>query len=259
MSSVASTAEDVNNESLLELFRARVAEDLMLLAKLHDCEPDAALIIELNKLDFPQSLTLLPETDLAAESQLLMKQTLVEIEVSQKQKHIMNDLAADYAAIYLNHSISASPEESVWLDEDSLMCQDSMFQVRSWLETYGLAIENWRVRPDDHLVYQLQFIATLLIIDNEPESLEKAATFMDEHLLRWLGNFAERVLQRCDTTYFASIAVITANYCEELRNTLAELTHQVRPTREEIDERMKPKQGKQDVEVSFMPGLGPVV
>ena len=258
MSHAVQSTLETTDKNLLELFRARVAEDLMLLAKLHDSEPDKALIEELNKLEFPQSLTLLPETGPANEAMLLMKQTLLEIKTSEQQS-VMDDLAADYAAIYLTHSFSASPEESVWLDEDSLMCQDSMFQVRSWFETYGLGIENWRVRPDDHLVYQLQFIATLLILDNESESIEKAAAFMDEHLLRWLGNFAERVLERCDTTYFASIAAITATYCEELRDTLAKMINKPRPTREEIDIRMRPNQGQQEVEVSFMPGMGPVV
>jgi len=40
-------------------------------------------------------------------------------------------LAADFAAIYLNHSIQASPCESVWLDEEGLMRQQPMFKVNA--------------------------------------------------------------------------------------------------------------------------------
>jgi len=255
----AATQEKLVPDVLL-LFRNRVAEDVLLLATLHDHEPDLSLVSELLKLDFPNCLTLLPDSGPATESILLMKQTLEEVKLQgKKDADIMDMLAADYASIYLNHNISASPEESVWLDEDSLMYQNSMFQVRSWFKSYGLGIPDWRLRPDDHLVYQMQFIATLLNLDEKVETLAKVSTFMDEHLLRFLGNFAERVLQRCDTSYFACIAVITAAYCEELRNTLAEILNQPRPSREEIEDRMKPKPAPKEVTTSFMPGMGPVV
>ncbi len=243
---------------LLELFRERVAEDLLLLATLNDREPDEALLQEIRALDFPRCLTLLSKTAAGEEAVSLMRQTLSDLP-AKPDDGILDELAADYASIYLNHNISASPEESVWLDEDSLKCQDSMFQVRTWYESNGLGIPDWRIRSDDHLVYQLQFIAALLNLDDKRETLEKIGTFMDEHLLRWLGNFAERVLGRCDTAYFAAVVAVTASYCEELRDTLAEILQQSRPRREDIEERMKPQPTQQEVSVSFMPGMGPAV
>ncbi len=242
----------------LTTFRMRVAEDLNLMATLHAHEPDAALLKELKKIDFPFCLTLIPESGPGAQSMFLLEEalTLLSTDVSQST---LDDLAADYASIYLNHNISASPEESVWLDEDSLVCQQSMFDVRTWYETYGLEIPDWRQRPDDHLVYELQFIARLLERDEDLKTLEQITVFMDEHLLRWLGNFGERVLGRCDTQYFASVAALTAAFCEDLRDVLAEVLEQPRPTREEIEERMKPKQATQDEALQYMPGIGPAV
>lgn len=254
----AATMSSVEAPDLLKLFRERVAEDLLLLATLNDREPDAAVLQEIKVLEFPTCLTLLPKTETGEEVMRLMQQTLSELP-EEVGEDLLDDLAADFASIYLNHNISASPEESVWLDEDSLKCQDSMFQVRNWYESYGLEIPDWRIRPDDHLVYQLQFIAALLNLDDKTETLEKVSTFMDEHLLRWLGNFAERVLARCDTAYFAGVASVTASYCEELRDNLAEILQQPRPSREAIEDRMRPKSAPQEVDVSFMPGVGPVV
>ena len=40
-----------------------------------------------------------------------------------------DELAADFAAIYLTHGLSASPYESVWLDEEGLAMQGPMFQT----------------------------------------------------------------------------------------------------------------------------------
>jgi len=256
MSSVS--ASTIGAHDLLALFRQRVAEDLLLLATLHEREPDKTLLEEIKALDFPLCLTLLPETGPGFDALKLMRQTLVDLPKTLDDR-LLDELAADYASIYLNHNISASPEESVWLDEDSLKYQDSMFQVRAWYESCGLAISDWRIRPDDHLVYQLQFIAALLKRDEKTETLVKTGAFMDEHLLRWLGNFAERVLGRCDTAYFGALAGLSASYCESLRDNLAEILEQPRPRREDIEQRMKPKPGQQEVSVSFMPGVGPVV
>jgi len=217
---------------VLSTLREHVAEDLQLLATIHDAEPGAVLLNELKAQVFPSCLTLLPDTQPGTDAMALMHQALSALPDDPDQV-TLDDLAADYASIYLNHNISASPEESVWLDEDSLMCQQSMFQVRSWYESHGLGIPDWR--------------------------LEQAAMFMDEHLLRWLGNFGERVLARCDTPYFAGAAALTAAYCEALRDILAEVLQQPRPSREEIEERMQPRQQTESVPVAFTPGIGPVV
>ena len=256
--SLAITLSTTAAPELLHAIRKHVSEDLQLLATLHDREPEAALIAELKAMGFPSCLTLLPTTGPATEAIALVQHALLALPDAPDQA-TLDDLAADYASIYLNHNIGASAEESVWVDEDSLMCQLSMFQVRTWYESFGLGIPDWRQRPDDHLVYELQFIAWMLNQDDEIETLEQVATFMDEHLLRWLGNFGERVAARCDTPYFAGVCALTAVYCEELRDILAELTQQPRPSREEIDKRMKPRQPVEEVPVTFTPGVGPVV
>lgn len=251
-------AEIDREQEFLAQFRSRVAEDLRILAALHDREPDPALAGELRAIDFPRCLTLPLADGPAQEAVMIMEQSL-NLLPPEPGKKVLDELAADYASIYLNYGIGASPEESVWLDEDGLICQDAMFQVRQWYESYALEAPDWRTRSDDHLVYQLQFIAHLLELDHEFHTLEQAARFMDEHLLRWLGSFAERVMQRCDTPWFAGAEGVTAAYTEELRDTLCEILQQPRPTPEEIEERMQPRKQAEEVPVTFMPGMGPVV
>ncbi len=238
--------------------RKRLAEDLRILAALHDRPPTAETFAELRALDFPHSSTLAPSDGPLAETAGLLTSVLAEIP-DPPDSGLLDELAADHASIYLNYGIGASPLESVWFDDDGLICQDAMFQVRQWYERHGLGVNDWRVRPDDHLVYQLQFIAFLLEQGEDAGSLEEAATFMDEHLLRWIGSFAERVLQRGGTPWFGAVAAFTAAWCEALRDTLAASLGRPRPSPEEIEERMKPKRPVEEVPVAFMPGMGPVV
>lgn len=236
-----------------------VAEDLRMLSVLHAGEPDADLIGVLRDERFPAGLGLRLTSTTGREACELVAEVLTMLPPDMDRR-ALDELAADYAGIYLNHRIQASPEESVWIDEENLTHQDSMFQVREWYARYGMAAPDWRTRPDDHLVLELEFIGRLLSGDVDRQCLQAAARFMDEHLLRWLMDFSERVAARCDTAYFAGIAMLTGTYCEELRDLIAEVLDEPRPSKEEIDERMQPRtQVVNEVPVKFMPGMGPAV
>ncbi|MES9827614.1 MAG: molecular chaperone TorD family protein [Candidatus Thiodiazotropha sp.] len=249
---------DKSSVKLLQTFYQAVADDLEMLALLHVKEPDCKILEALRDCNFPYSMGLKLVTQEGINAIDLMGR-VVESLPDRFDDDFLDLLAADYADIYLNHSLQASPLESVWLDEEQLTCQESMFQVRTWYEIYGLMVENWRIRPDDDLVLQLQFVSHLFSISESEKNLKDAARFMDEHLLRWLGEFSNRVANRCATPYFAAVGLLTAVYCEELRDLLAIVIDQPRPSREEIEERMKPNAPKEQVSLCYMPGMGPAV
>lgn len=253
-----STAETLIAEDPLTVFCSAVAEDLSILAMLHDVEPDKKLLSSLRSEGFTSSLGLRLKSDEGKKSLAFFDKTLHDLP-KEIVTETLDQLAADYASIYLNHGIHASPEESVWIDEENLICQDSMFQVRNCYERHGLGVADWRIRPDDHLVMQLRFLQFLFEKNPDLETFGEVAQFMDEHLLRWLMQFSDRVANRCDTPYFAGLSLVTAYYCEELRDLLANILDEPRPTDEEIEERMKPKRQAESVSVSFMPGMGPAV
>jgi TorA maturation chaperone TorD len=172
----------------------------------------------------------------------------------------LDALAADYADIYLTYKLRVSPCESVWLDEDGLIMQEPMFQIREWYKKYGLAAQNWRERTDDHLVLQLHFVSHLIGSGAGTAQLAEAARFLDEHLLRWIHPFAERVASRSATPFYAGLAALTAMYVEELRELLAELLGEPRPTAEEIEQRMSPAQAEgefQDIPIVSVPATTP--
>jgi len=263
-----------------------VSQDLQQLAVLHDREADKELIVALREVEFPYNLGFPPlpleslgkgnilateekpkskneteETRELIDPQRLFATALEELpEVLTKK--VLDRLAVDYADIYLTHGLHASPFESVWLDEDHLLQQEPMFKIRGWYKRYGLGIADWRIRSEDHLVLQLQFIALLL----DPEAsfakeipLEKrfknAALFMDEHLLLWLPDFCLRVAQRCSTDFYASAAVLTHTYVEQLRDTLADITGIERPTAEEIAQQLVASKPIVEEPITFMPGV----
>ncbi|MCU7916812.1 MAG: molecular chaperone TorD family protein [Candidatus Thiodiazotropha sp. (ex Epidulcina cf. delphinae)] len=242
----------------LKVFCQAVADDMAMLSSLHDKEPDAGLLQALREEGFPDGLGLELIGESGQRAFDLMKRALAALP-EQIDDAVLDELAADFANIYLNYGIHVSPEESVWIDDENLTCQESMFQVRAWYEAYGLMADNWRIRPDDHLVLQIRFLAHLFSVVQSEADIKQAGRFMDEHLLRWLSFFSEDVATRCNTAYYVGVALLTDAYCEELRDLLATILDESRPSQEEIDERMRTTRKPQEAPVSFMPGMGPAV
>jgi len=253
--------------ALLQQWSEAVSQDLLQIAALHDREADGVLISALREVNFPYNLGLKITTKIGDEKNgFHSPKRFVETALQELPEEIdqaMTDrLAVDYADIYLNHSLHASPFESVWLDEDNLIQQEPMFQIREWYERYNLKTDNWRIRSEDHLVLQLQFIATLFdpnfhLVEKSllQKRMQDATMFMDEHLLLWISEFSTLVSQRCSTDFYASIAVLTNTYIQELRDTLTGITGIKRLTAEEIEEKRRLNIPIKEEPISFVPGV----
>lgn len=200
------------------MFLDLAAGDLVLLARLHERELTGDLLAELRKRPFAAQMALAPDDEEGRAAFAVLDAALASEECDGSPA-AMDRLAADFAAIYLNHTWSVSPCESVWVDPEGLVLQEAMFEIRRWYHHYGLAAANWRMMSDDHLVQQLRFIAHLLAheIDHAPKD---AAAFADHHVLRWVEPFAARVAQRCQTQFYAGLALVTAVTLKRLRRLL---------------------------------------
>lgn len=241
----------------LTFFQA-LADDASTLALLHERELDAEVIADLRRLNFPYNLALLPlgQTESAYQ---FMREALAQLPPSLDAA-TLDQLACDYAAIYLNGSLNVSPSESVWVSDDHLACQDAMFELRERYAAIGLRSPDWRKRPDDHLCYQLHYLARrLAMLEQAPPTLglEELATFLDDHLLRWLADFAGKVAQRCDTPLYAALNLLTSAWVEQLREHMMQALGTPRPTQEQVAlRRRKPVEA---VPMVFVPGTGPTL
>jgi TorA maturation chaperone TorD len=239
-----------------------LGDDLRQLAALHDRELDRERIATLRADGFPESLGLLPQGQAGRDATQILLDALGGLDDPPSDKEL-DDLAADYADLYLNHGLQTSPLESVWLDEEGLTHQGPMFEVRDYYQRHGLGSAAWRVRSDDHLCLQLEFLAFLFEqaadATNPQVLFIEAANFLDEHLLRWIPEFGLRTAHRCATPFYAGLGLLTAGYVEELRQLLEEALGQARPTADEIEERMHPAAEAIPVAAptAYVPGVAP--
>lgn len=194
---------------------ALAAEDLRALAWLHAEERSPDVLAALFGNGFPETLTLATPDTPAAQAMYAALRALAGDDCDGTPAEgalpasSADDLAADYAAIYLTHGLRAAPFESVWRDEDHLMLQGPTFAVRDFYKKHGLQVSNWRERADDHLTHELNFVAHLLRGGEERE----AARFLAQHLMQWLPDFAKRVAQRAATPVYAALALLTESCC----------------------------------------------
>ncbi len=229
-----------------ELFAA-LADDLEQLIRLHDRELDAATLAALRTTDFPAGLALPPEGEAGQLAYANMAAAVAE-QIS------LDELAADFAAIYLNNSLGASPYESVWLSDDHLACAAPMFELRERYAGIGLQAADWRSRFDDHFVLQLQYVRHVLL---DPAARSAAAGFIDEHVGYWFPDFAQRVSAHCATSFYAALAELTHVWLLRCRQLLGEIHGQPVPSRQSVSERIHRKLALEKAEVApirFMPG-----
>lgn len=201
--------------------RAALADDIGVLVRLHDREADAALLARLKSADPAQWFSLSLDGEAFAQASRLLVDAIAALGPSERD---LDMLAAEYAAIYLNYDYQAAPTESVWRDEENLERQAAMFMTRAWYARYGVRAANWRLRSDDHIVNELEFLGRVLGATERDDSLADAARFLRDHLMVWIPEFARRVTMRCEAAFYAGAALLTHAYLESLADLLGEAT-----------------------------------
>lgn len=236
--------------------RAAVADDIAVLARLHD-DPSPEVIDALAAIPPTQWLQLGLGSARAADGRALLADALTAWSGPVPQD-ASDEIAVDHANIYLLYTYRAAPSESPWRDPEGLERQSPMFDVADWYRRHGLAAQDRQKRPDDHLVVELQFLAWLIDPSTGPAELAEAAAFLDQHLLAWVPQFCDRVATRCATPYFAGIALLTAAYLDELRDELAQRAGLPRPVAA-VDGAVKPVEptSASEVMTRYIPGAAP--
>lgn len=144
------------------------------------------------------------------------------------------DLAVDYARIFLAAGVyegeTAVPYESVYTSPEGIMMQDSRDEVVRVYRRNGLVIPLDLQVPEDHLAFELEFMAHLskrieaaLVAGEDTRSLmEEQRQFIDEHLLNWVPALQKRVESFAKLPFYPAMVALTLCYVRENRAVLEE-------------------------------------
>jgi TorA maturation chaperone TorD len=216
-------SDDAAPSGLTAAQRIALHDDLLLLARFHDREPDAEMLSALRAQPADGWLSLRLEGGEFAVARTLLNDAFAGLP-DPVDAAALDELAAEFAALHLNFTYRAAPAESPWRDDEGLERQHAMFAVRRWYRRLGLAAADWRKRSDDHIVTELTFLARALRDADSAAAILLAARFLREHPLAWVPHFAARARKCCRLPLFAGFAVLTSAYLRELAELLASLT-----------------------------------
>lgn len=239
------TSKIRKEENEINDFAICVADDLNLLSAVQRTELTKDTIRQLQELVFPLNLNFVLKDKQVTR---YVGDTLNEIN-QNLNKETLDELAVDFANIYLVHTYQASPYESVWLDEESLMQQQPMFDIKKEYDKHNLQFDE-QERYADHICLQLDFIAFLMNKAQTNEALNDVGVFMDNHILRWVKLFSGRVAKHALTEFYASFVILTTIYLEELRDLIEEITGIQR-----VNPELEKKQVFEDIPMKFIPGV----
>lgn len=142
-------------------------------------------------------------------------------------------LRADFIALFVGPDhVAAPPWESVYLSRDHLLFDVQTLQVRQDYARFGLEIPRLNREPDDHISFELLFVAHLLDLSAQAAArgengealrcLAAARDFIARHPRRWVDEFAARLEQHAGTGFYRGMGRLLAGSLAALEERLNE-------------------------------------
>lgn len=145
--------------------------------------------------------------------------------LARRGANARQDLAVDYARVFLGAGVdekdSAVPYESVHRSETGLLMQEQRDQVYAAYLKYGFKVREELHVPEDHLGFELEFLGLMCERASGAQGQERAEmladmrAFMQEHVLSWLPQLANRVDGCARHKFYPAMMRIIEGYVRE--------------------------------------------
>ena len=179
--------------------------------------PDRAFLSELVRQRVFEEIPFLSPDSAEPARKLLMQWTeCCEEHLSDGD---FENIKAEYTRLFVGFRRVIAPLwESVYFNRDRMVFQQQTFQVRAMYTKYGLEVDAKGHEPDDHLSYELLFIARLFDICAEHlrkgedalfnENLSDLRSFILCHPLTWVPKWNKLVQKEASTDFYRGYALL---------------------------------------------------
>ncbi|MBS0972473.1 TorD/DmsD family molecular chaperone [Serratia rubidaea] len=166
----------------------------------------------------PQDPLLVPLFSLIKEGKLQQHWPLEQDELLQRlqqgcEPHL---LAADFNALFVGSECSVSPLRSSYVEGAAES------EVRSFLQQRGMPLGE---APADHFG-SLLLAASWLEDQSQEDEAQAQITLFDDYLLPWCGRFLGKVEAHATSGFYRTLAAITRDALQAMRDELAEYEEQ---------------------------------
>ena len=154
--------------------------------------------------------------------------------VSNDTETVLDRLKSEYTYLLIGpNKLPAPPWESVYITKERLILQESTLQVRRAYLAYQFLPANYPHEADDHIAIELDFMARLSQMSREAyeeddgeklgKLLSDQKTFLEEHMLNWVGEFSKQIQSSKTHHFYPQMAVLTEQVLRIDRDILEEL------------------------------------
>jgi putative dimethyl sulfoxide reductase chaperone len=148
--------------------------------------------------------------------------------MEKPEKAVLEELAMEYARLFLGPGKHISPHESIHHRRDDgqfgQLWGASTVEVKKFISATGLDYSPDYNGLPDHIAVEFEFMQQVALEEEqaweEPvkdkalfcQSIQKR--FVDEHLIRWIPTFCEKVIKETDLPFYRELAELTENFIE---------------------------------------------
>lgn len=208
----------MDGTELSEVLRAREVA-YSLLARLFGEEPDPAFLRELHQRRVFDTFLFADANEAVQKGAERVAAFLAELETLGESG--FEALRSEYTRLFIGPArLPAPPWESAYLTEERLLFQESTLEVRRAYRKYGLLPRNFPHEADDHISFELEFMARLCRLAQDEDQavrdrvLADQAAFLREHLQRWVPAFAGDLEAHASTGFFQGAAGLLKGFLE---------------------------------------------
>ena len=144
------------------------------------------------------------------------------------EEELLDDLAVEYAGLFLGPGKHISPHESVHHQTDGvqsgMLWGETTAEVKKFIEAAGLDYDPEYTGLPDHISVELEFMEALArheeqawSEDDEEEALlclDMERRFLGEHLVRWVPVFCDKVMAAAELSFYRELAGLTKRFIE---------------------------------------------
>ena len=144
------------------------------------------------------------------------------------EKELLEDLAVEYARLFLGPGKHISPHESVHHKMEGVqsgqLWGELTAEVKKIIESSGLEYKTEYTGLPDHISVELEFMQQVILREEQAWQaddkdmvllcLENEKKFIKEHLVRWVPIFCEKVIQEAELPFYREMAGLTKKFIE---------------------------------------------
>jgi TorA maturation chaperone TorD len=148
--------------------------------------------------------------------------------IQYPEEDLLEDLAVEYARLFLGPGKHISPHESVHHQredgQNGKLWGASTVEIKKFIESLGLSYKPEYTGLPDHISVELELMQQITQREEQAwaegdkntalKCLKKEKKFIKEHLARWIPDFCNKVIQEAELPLYREMAKLTKNFIE---------------------------------------------